>query len=274
VSALGPEVDVVTVGLGGNDVGFVGVALDCIRLGPAPPLGQGPCHPSLVVDGVDQVSARIAATQPELVAGLRAVRERAPNAAVLVVSYPTSLPDSGVACWPHVPILPEDMPHLVAWFKEMNAMLEAAADEAGATDVDIYTPGIGHDACQLPFFAWVNGVVLVPPSFPAHPNDLGFLGTAPTVAAAIRAELAERAATGPAPAAATPGERDRTPEAQPGAPGAVGSGSPSTSVGPPPAGTASGRLPATGLGGPALAVGTLALAGALATRRLGRAGGT
>ncbi len=267
LDALGPDVDVVTVGLGGNDVGFVGVATDCLRLARTPPLGRGPCHPSFVVDGVDRVSSRIAETQPELVAGLRAVQERAPNAAVLVVSYPTSLPDSGVGCWPYLPILPEDMPHLVAWFKEMNAMLEAAAEEAGATYVDIYTPSIGHDACQIPPVAWVNGVVLVPPSYPAHPNDLGFLGTAPTVAAAVRAALADDAAE-----EAAPGSGQVHDEPHPdGALGSPGGTTPTPAREPRPA---MRRLPATGDGDSRAMVGSLALAAALVARRLGRAKST
>ena len=65
------------------------------------------------------------------------------------------------------------MPYLVAKFKEMNAMLAEQAAANDATYIDIYTPSIGHDACQLPLVAWVNGLVLVPPSFPAHPNQLG-----------------------------------------------------------------------------------------------------
>jgi hypothetical protein len=95
-----------------------------------------------------------------------------------------------VACWPYVPIEQVDMTYLVAKFKEMNAMLAAAAADGDATYVDIYTPSIGHDACKPPVLAWVNGLVLVPLSYPAHPNDLSFLNSAPVVTNAIRAALA------------------------------------------------------------------------------------
>lgn len=105
---------------------------------------------------------------------------------MLVVSYPTSLPDDAKACYPYVPILQDDMPYLVAKFKEMNAMLRTVARSHDATYVDIYTPSIGHDACKPPALAWVNAAVLVPPSFPAHPNDLSFVHSAPVVAKAIR----------------------------------------------------------------------------------------
>jgi lysophospholipase L1-like esterase len=185
--ALDADVDVVTVGIGGNDVGFVSLAIGCLRAVP-PPLSE-PCSPPYTAGGVDQISERIAATGVELGAALREVQVRAPNAEVLVVGYPTSLPDNAVPCYPYVPILPEDMPYLVAKFKEMNAMLAEQAAANGATYVDIYTSSIGHDVCQLPPTAWVNGIVVVPPSLIAHPNVFSFRNSAPIVAAAIREQL-------------------------------------------------------------------------------------
>ena len=191
LDVLGPEVDVVTIGMGGNDVNFTGLAFDCIRL-LGPPF-EGPCTPAFTVGGVDQIAVKTERMGVELREGLRAIREQAPNAVVLVVGYPTSIPDSGVACWPYVPILAADMPYLTAKFKAMNAMLASSAAAEGATYVDIYTPSIGHDACQAPALAWVNGMVVVPPSFPAHPNVLSYVNSAPVVAQAIRNALAERA---------------------------------------------------------------------------------
>jgi hypothetical protein len=188
LDAIGRDTDVVTLGMGGNDVGFVGAALDCIRL-VGPPL-EAPCSPGFTAGGVDQLSADIASVAPELGQALRDIHAKAPHAEVFVVSYPTALPDSGVACWPYLPILPADMPYLVAKFKEMNAMLAEQAAANGATYVDTYTSSIGHDACQLPLIAWANGAVVVPPSYPAHPNQLGLANSGAVVAAAIRQRLA------------------------------------------------------------------------------------
>lgn len=50
--------------------------------------------------------------------------------------------------------------------------------EKGARYVDWYGPSIGHDMCAPPGLAWVNEAVLVPPSFPVHPNVLGTMGAA------------------------------------------------------------------------------------------------
>lgn len=189
--ALNPSVDVVTVGIGGNDVGFVGFALDCMRFQP-PPLGEPPCTQEYRHDGVDEISNKIAATAPELGRAIDEIHRLAPHAVVLIVSYPDALPDDGVGCYPYLPILNEDMPYVVAKFKEMNAMLATVASGHGASYVDIYTSSIGHDACKPPALAWVNGAVLVPPSFPAHPNDLSFVHSAPVVAQAIRVALAKQ----------------------------------------------------------------------------------
>jgi hypothetical protein len=185
-NALDSSVDVVTVGIGGNDVGFVGLALDCIRVNPQ----DTPCSAGKDPNAHDDFSDKLDEVHVKLVAALDQIHTLASHAKVLVVSYPTALPDSGLACWPYVPIEQADMTYLVAKFKEMNAMLAAAAADGDATYVDIYTPSIGHDACKPPVLAWVNGMVLVPPSFPAHPNDLSFLNSAPVVTNAIRAALA------------------------------------------------------------------------------------
>ena len=189
LGAVGPDADVVTLGMGGNDVGFVGLALGCIRL-LGPPFEQ-PCSPSYLAGGKDSVAADIANVGPELGRALDAIHTKAPHAHVFVVGYPDALPDDGQACWPYVPILQADMPYLVAKFKQMNAMLASEAAAHRSTYIDIYTPSIGHDACQLPAFAWVNGLVVVPPSFPAHPNQLGLARSARVVAAAIERTLAQ-----------------------------------------------------------------------------------
>ena len=193
LNAVGPNTDIVTLGMGGNDVGYVGFALGCIRL-LGPPLEQ-PCAPAYSRDGL--MSARIAKVGPKLGQAVRDIHAKAPHARVFVVGYPVALPDNGQACWPYVPILPADMPYAVAKFKEMNAMEAAQAAANGASYIDIYTSSIGHDACQIPTVAWVNGLVLVPPSFPAHPNQLGLANAGRVVAAAIEQRL-----TGTAQAAA------------------------------------------------------------------------
>jgi hypothetical protein len=196
LDAVQADTDVITLGMGGNDVGFTGLASDCIRV-LGPPF-ETPCSPALTAGGKDRTSEKIASVAPEMGKALDDLHAKAPHALIFVVGYPAALPDNAVACWPYLPILQADMPYLVAKFKEMNAMLRGQAELHDATYVDIYTSSIGHDACQLPPFAWVNGAVLVPPSFPAHPNQLGLANSAGVVAKVIREHLGQPLGARPA----------------------------------------------------------------------------
>lgn len=188
--ALTPNVDVVTVGIGGNDVGMAGDAVDCVRIRPNTAAGGEPnCRREFTRNGGDAMSDAIVAMQAELEGALAEIHRRAPRAKVYVVSYPTALPDNRKACWPYMPIRQPDMTYLVQKFKQMNRALRSAASRSDATYVDIYTPSIGHDACKPAGLAWINGVVMAPPSFPAHPNELSYLNSAPVVAKAIKRQL-------------------------------------------------------------------------------------
>ncbi|HEX2046152.1 MAG TPA: SGNH/GDSL hydrolase family protein [Acidimicrobiales bacterium] len=181
LAALDAGVDVVTVQVGGNDVGFTEILVRCAALLPA----GTPCQDAYVRGGVDELGRRIAATAPKVAAALAEIRRRAPDARVLVVGYPAILPEAQPGCWPVLPVAPGDVPYLRDIEKRLNAMLAAQAAAAGATYVDVYAPSIGHDACQLPGARWVEPMVPLSPAAPVHPNALGMQAMAAVVAAAM-----------------------------------------------------------------------------------------
>ena len=180
LDALDRRTKVVTLGIGGNDIGFTDIVINC---GTSLP-GDPGCKGDYVHDGHDELSEAIAATAPKIDRVLKEVKRRAPRATTFVVGYPTVLPETGTGCYPLVPVLPSDVPYLRAKVKELNAMLKARATAAGATYVDIATVSIGHDFCQ-PLTKWVEGLVPTTTAAPVHPNAAGMAGWAPTVAAAI-----------------------------------------------------------------------------------------
>jgi hypothetical protein len=182
-NALGPDVALVTIGIGGNDIGFGGATSDCVQL---PTLAGGqPCSTYYTRNGYDEVSKRISEAAPKVAAVLDGIHERAPAAKVLVVGYPALLPETNWGCYPYVPVLAADIAWLRAKNKELNAMLASEAAKDGSTYVDWYGPSIGHDMCKPPGVAWTNAVVVVPPSYPAHPNLLGTQGAANAVLRAL-----------------------------------------------------------------------------------------
>jgi lysophospholipase L1-like esterase len=183
---LNRQTRVVTVGIGGNDIGFSEIAQNC---GSATPTGT-PCQDHYVVNGEDTLATRIAETAPKVAAVIQGIHTRSPLARVYVIGYPALLPETG-HCWPQMPIAPDDVPYLRGMQKDLNAMLETQADANDAVYVDTYTPSIGHDACQLPTVRWVEPVVPVNPAAPIHPNAAGMQGMAQVVLAEITAPAVE-----------------------------------------------------------------------------------
>lgn len=183
LDALDEHTGLVTLGIGGNDIGFSSIVADCIELNP---WGPG-CRGDFVSGGTDEISDDIAATAPKVAAVVAEVHDRAPEADVFVVGYPTILPHTGDGCWPAVPIVPSDVEYLRAKHQELNAMLAAVAAANGAVFVDTYTPSIGRDACQDAGTKWVEGLVPTSAAAPVHPNARGMAGTADVVADAVAA---------------------------------------------------------------------------------------
>jgi lysophospholipase L1-like esterase len=179
--ALSPSTTLVTLGIGGNDIGFSGIIESCVTLVP----WETPCRDTYTAGGTDELSRRIAATAPKVAAVLAGIHDRAPQARVLVVGYPAILPDTGRGCWPTMPIGWNDVSYLRAKHKELNAMLAAQAAAGGATYVDTYTPSIGHDVCASPLRRWVEPIVPTSPAAPVHPNARGMQGMAAAVLGSV-----------------------------------------------------------------------------------------
>ena len=181
--SLTRQTRIVTLQIGGNDIGFSSIGRDCAS---ATSNEGTPCQDRYVHDGRDEISERIQATAPLVDAVLDGIRARSPKARVLVVNYAAILPDDGPGCWPQMPITDGDVPYVRAKQKELNAMLAAQAAANGAELIDWYTASIGHDACKPPVIRWVEPVVPVNAAAPLHPNLGGMIGASELLTAALR----------------------------------------------------------------------------------------
>lgn len=179
-NALHAGVKVVSLQIGGNDIGFSEILEKCTTYNP---FGR-PCRDRYTAGGTDQISARIAQAAPKVDAVLRGIRERAPGARIIVVNYAAIVPHSGSGCWPQVPFAYSDVSYLRAKHVELNAMLAAAAAAHGAAYVDDYSASVGRDACRSSSVRWVEPLVPGNAAAPFHPNARGMAGIAPLVAQA------------------------------------------------------------------------------------------
>jgi hypothetical protein len=166
---------VVTLGIGGNDINFVGIIENCVALTPFGPTKVGwNCKDFYDANGVDQIANAINATAPKVAAVLQAIHAKAAaGAKVLVVGYPAILPPSGSGCWPHMPLTFNDVPYLRAKEIQLNSMLASTAAANGAIYVNTYQPSIGHSACTDESTRWVEPLVPGSPAAPVHPNANG-----------------------------------------------------------------------------------------------------
>jgi lysophospholipase L1-like esterase len=185
-AALEPDTRLVTVTIGGNDIGFSDIVLRCAAAGLVHPFGT-PCRDQYTAkDGSDELAARIAATAPKIAGVLDGIRQRSPRATVLLVGYLRILPDSG-GCWPLVPFASGDVPYLDGVERQLNAMLGAQAAAHHATFVNPYPASHGHDVCEAPAAKWVEGVIPTSVAFPVHPNASGMAAVAGVVLGALGA---------------------------------------------------------------------------------------
>lgn len=163
--ALSPAARLVTVGIGGNDIGFGQIVTSCVS---PTPFGT-PCRDRYQ----GNLEPKIDALRTTLVTVLKQVHQRAPKARVLIVGYPAILPVTGPGCYPVVPYTAGDVAYLRGILTRLDGVIQKAAASGNATYVDTYTPTIGHDICQPPGVRWIEGLVPTSPAAPAHPNALG-----------------------------------------------------------------------------------------------------
>ncbi|WP_406464120.1 SGNH/GDSL hydrolase family protein [Streptomyces sp. NBC_01622] len=172
LDAVQRNTDLVTVQIGGNDIGFSTIIGTCAKLS-ATDLTGNPCQRYYNSSGADQLALAVLNTAPKVAKVLRAVHKKAPHARVLVVGYPDLLPDDGSGCYPSVPFAAKDFPYLRDTGKHLNLMLRLVAALNGAEYVDTYGPTVGHDMCKAPADRWIEPLQPASPAAPAHPNAKG-----------------------------------------------------------------------------------------------------
>jgi lysophospholipase L1-like esterase len=215
-SALNSATRVVSLTIGGNDLGFSSIAAYCAALSPDGPLllhpGQRNCRSHYTDPGSDNLQQRIAATiAPAVTAALARIRAKAPRAKVFVIGYPALAPDaahtpaggcfrSPLGLQPPAegyPFTTVDVPFLFQTEQALDAAIRADTVASGYTFIPTFQASLSHTPCAASAepagTSWINGLSLkslLPPSLQPgalHPNAAGVAYTAAQVSAAIKA---------------------------------------------------------------------------------------
>ncbi|EHY90045.1 SGNH/GDSL hydrolase family protein [Saccharomonospora azurea] len=173
LNAVTPDTTLVTVGIGGNDVGLVELAGQCAEVAA----DGGECGESAAVE--DRVGNTVAA----VASAVRAVRDKAPEARVLVVGYPAILPGDPAACADVLPHAPGDLAALREGLDLLNHVLEQQANTHGAEFVDTTSATAKHHLCAAE--PWIEGLESTTGAAPLHPTAAGERAMADAVLAAL-----------------------------------------------------------------------------------------
>jgi len=195
LDALSADTRLVTVGIGGNDAGFIDVigrcAAESVRqslLGRSGEAAEAPCR-AYYTDGAgqDQVQRKLAAAGERLGEALREIARRSPQARVYVVGYPALLPTDPAACDGTLGtgVAAGDIAFLGEKEQQLNGMLRQRAEAAGAGFVDLYAASVGHDMCAGEATRWIEPPRAAAGRSPIHPNPAGQQGMAQAVLAAM-----------------------------------------------------------------------------------------
>lgn len=153
LDALFEDTDLVTISLGGNDAGLFA------------DLTQGSTE-AVLAGGESNVRRTMEQTRQRLVAGIQAVRERAPDAQVVVVGYPQIAPARGACA--ELPVARRDAAFARRVNELLTEQLAAAAAATGADYIDVFAATEGHDLCSDdPWIA--DGTARPPDAAPYHP---------------------------------------------------------------------------------------------------------
>jgi lysophospholipase L1-like esterase len=175
----------VTVTIGGNDLGFTPIAQTCLAASRVGPLFLHPTFASCSAffaspaGSADNPFARLAAVGAKVRAALRAVHRAAPHARILVIAYPAiapnqrntppggcfaanAIPTTIVGQAPLTSAFPftdTDVPFLARLEQRLDAEIAEATDQSGGTYTDIYHASLPHSACSPEDTRWVEPVV-------------------------------------------------------------------------------------------------------------------
>ena len=181
------QFNLVTLSVGGNDIGFSKVLVDCIG-GNLVPGGRRGCSFSDtdLLDRAKSLTAR-------LVPLYQAIRhELAPHGALVIMGYPNLVADPAV--WPQDEcsgISKQDGATFRKIGEQLDATIGDAARQASATYVSLTAAFDGHEVCGQKE-QWLNGFEFgvanrtLRPLGSFHPNDLGLAAGAQVLAAKLR----------------------------------------------------------------------------------------
>ncbi len=182
--ALKGNETIVSVTIGDNDAGFGEVTRQCLE---AKTPADTPCLDKYVTADENKLTTAANKLAKPLGNSLDAIHDKSPKARVFVVGYAPIIPKDGAGCWGDINVSPQDAPIFYGWQEAIRDVEQATAKAHGATFVDLFKAGTGHDACKPADQRWTNPVSNVGAAgWPLHPTIAGSSAAADLLVGAWR----------------------------------------------------------------------------------------
>lgn len=179
--ALTADTDLVTLSIGGNDIGFGAIA-GCVMTTRADSTAggdPGPCRDRLA----PTVTAALDALPGQLDLVYSGIRERSPDARIVTTGYLPLVPDDG-GCGYVARMNPGDVTWTRDVTRQVNEVVADAAFRAGAAHM-MPDRAQQHSACAAPADRYTDFTGSETGSHPMHPTALGQEAMAEAVTAAL-----------------------------------------------------------------------------------------
>ena len=171
IDAVTAKTKLITIGLGGNDIGYNATALNC-------------GNPATVCSAPSTLAADEAALPGKLDTMIAELKARAPSAIIVLVTYPREIPKTNC---PAMSFTDQELAILQQMGATVEKDLVGAAHRAHLLLADPYAPRGDHTACAPTSTQWAAGhVVADGDGFPYHPTPLGHQVMASLIIQALR----------------------------------------------------------------------------------------
>ncbi|GAB3799873.1 SGNH/GDSL hydrolase family protein [Micromonospora zhanjiangensis] len=161
LSALSSSTTLVSVTVGGNDVGFSSIMTTCVLQGTTE-----------CVNAVQVAENKVQSTLPGLLDNVyNGIRSKAPNARVVVVDYPVFY-QLGTVC---VGLSAESRAKINEGINLLDGVLSQAASRHGFRFADVRSSFVGHQLCSYGS-KWLHALNIVDINISYHPTSAGQSG--------------------------------------------------------------------------------------------------
>ncbi|PCJ26856.1 MAG: hypothetical protein COA96_04305 [SAR86 cluster bacterium] len=175
IDAVSRDTALVTVTIGGNDISFTSSTFAC-----AGTTQDEHCTANLDLTMIDDAVNQLPAKLGEM---LDAIKAKAPQATIVLVTYPRVFPSDAANCG-ELELSADDTSYLAALGQKLEAAFVSATSSRQSLIADAYVRAEGHGPCDTAE-RWINGANVADTGIRYHPTAKGHIEMARLVRAAL-----------------------------------------------------------------------------------------